>query len=169
MPSIYTKFFSLALLAVLIVVGLYYSFSQNFFFGQRNTDNQNLSGENITNQEAPTVMVRLSPLVNGIPAIPQDFPQEIPLEAGKVTKSATTFYLDQNAKQLSLSYQSGKTVVQKYAEYKNYLTQAGYQVTEGDSKAPIRSIYGTKGRNNLSFVISTVTGGTLVQIAYLSY
>ncbi len=114
-----------------------------------------------------TVMVENTPMVNGTLAVPAGFPRDIPLDRGEVLESATTQYPAQNARQLSVSYQSSKTAAQKYAEYKNYLETSGYEVTEGDANAPVRGIFGTKADANLSVVISSSEGKTLVQLSYL--
>ncbi len=112
------------------------------------------------------VEVESAPAVNGVIAAPEGLPEDFPWE-GVVTESATTHYPEYNAKQLSLSYQTPKTVAEKYAEYKNYMAKNGYTVTEGDPKASVRALFGTKSGTNLSVVISNPDNITLVQISYL--
>ena len=113
------------------------------------------------------VELERTPMVNNTLGAPAGFPQSIPLEQSNITESVTTNFPELKAKQLSLTYQSVKTVTQKYAEYKNYLTTSGYQITEGSSNSPVRAIFGTKTEANLSVAISSVKGQTIVQISYL--
>lgn len=113
------------------------------------------------------VVVENTPTAGGVLPAPAGFPQDIPLEKDKITESATTRYPNQDARQLSVSYRSSRTTVQKYAEYKSYMQQAGYAVTEGPASAPVRAIFGVKAGANLSVAISSSAAGTLVQISYL--
>lgn len=148
---------------VLLVLGAGYALSTKY-----RTSNQGDSSVSPANDDRPaTVVVENTPMVNGTIPAPAGFPQDIPLEKGEILESAITQYPEQNAKQLSLSYQSAKTIAQKYAEYKSYMQQAGYQITEGDASSPVRAIFGTKESANLSVAISSLKKQTLVQLSYL--
>ena len=114
-----------------------------------------------------TVVVENTSLINGTLSLPAGFPQDIPLEKGNLIESATTYYPEQNVRQLSISYQSSKTVTQKYAEYKNYMAASGYKITEENTNAPVRAIFGVKEDRNLSVALSNREGKTLVQLSYL--
>ena len=127
----------------------------------------NLPTSESTNDQSATVMVKNTPMVNGTILAPRGFPPDIPLESSNLTESATTEFPGENVRQLSVSYQSSKTVAEKYAEYRNYMTASGYQITEGDTSSPIRTILGTKESANLSVIISRAEGRTLVQLSYL--
>ena len=129
------------------------------------SDDSNVTSD--ANTEATDPIVETTKVVNGITPAPTGFPSDIPIEAGAILESNTTYYPDQNAEQLTLSYKSTKTVTQKYTEYKNYLTKAGYQITEGSSTSPVRAVFGTKPDVNLTVAVSSVDGRTLVQISYL--
>lgn len=120
-----------------------------------------------SNDGSGVVMVKNTPVVNGVLRVPEGFPQDIPLDGEKIIESATTQYPDQDTQQLSVSYQSSGTIAQKYAEYRAYLNQAGYSVTEGETNSLTRSIAGTKEDTVLSVAISNVDGKTLVQLSYL--
>lgn len=120
-----------------------------------------------TNNLSAVVTVENTPMVNGALPLPRGFPQDIPIEDSEIVESSTTYYPAQNADQLSVSYRSTKTIWQKYAEYKDYMNQAGYSLTEGDSNAPVRTISGSKENISLSVIVSSVEGGTLVQLSYL--
>lgn len=128
---------------------------------------ENLPTSVNSNDQSVTVMVKNTPTVNGVILAPRGFPPDIPLESNNLTESATTEFPRENARQLSVSYQSSKTIAEKYAEYRNYMTASGYQITEGDAGSPIRTILGTKESANLSVVINRAEGGTLVQLSYL--
>ena len=119
------------------------------------------------NDESATVVVENTSIVNGVTPAPRGFPQDIPLESGNLTESATTQYPRENARQLSVSYLSSKTIAQKYAEYKTYMSQAGYSLTEGNATASVRAIFGVKEDSNLSVAISSSKGKTLIQLSYL--
>lgn len=130
-----------------------------------NQGNLPISGS--VDDKLATVMVKNTPMVNGVIPAPRDFPPDIPLESGNLTESATTEFPGESAQQLSVSYQSSRTIAQKYAEYRNYMTASGYQITEGDINSPIRTILGAKESANLSVIISSAEGSTLVQLSYL--
>lgn len=138
------------------------------FFKYRSVPNQeNLPTPDNTNHEPRTVVVENTPMVNGSFSLPAGFPQDIPIEVGNLIESATTRYPEQNVQQLSISYRSSKTITQKYAEYRNYMTVSGYQITEENGTAQVRAIFGVKEGHNLSVAISSREGKTLVQISYL--
>lgn len=105
--------------------------------------------------------------INGVSQAPEGFPADIPIEQSNILESVTTNYPELGARQLSLTYESSQTVDEKYAEYKNYLTNAGYIVTEGDASSPVKAVFGTNDTANLSVVISSYGEKTRVQIAYL--
>lgn len=117
--------------------------------------------------EAAIVMVKNTPMVDGVLPVPAEFPQDIPLEPNEILESATTDYPAQDARQLSVSYRSSKTIAQKYSEYKDYMAASGYQLEESDTGEQGKTIFGTKEGANLSVVISSSEGKTLVQLSYL--
>jgi hypothetical protein len=121
-----------------------------------------------TDNLSAVVTVENTLMVNGILPVPQGFPEDIPLESGEIVESATTYYPDQNAKQLSVSYRSAKTMVEKYAEYKDYMNQADYSLTEKDGSSGTKTLSGTKGDNSFSVTIRNADGKTLVELSYLS-
>jgi|SRR3989344_76235 len=122
----------------------------------------------VGNQNPMRVVAESTPAVNGVLSVPKGFPQDIPMEKGGILESAISNYPDQNARQLSVSYISSKTVTQKYAEYKNYMVSSGYEIKEGGSvSSSVRAIFGTKSDVNFSVAISSSGGSTLVQLSYL--
>lgn len=130
-------------------------------------DQGNPSTSNDVDGEQAMVVVGNTPMINGVVPAPAGFPQDIPLESGNLVESATTQYPREDARQLSLSYLSSKTMTQKYAEYKNYMEQTGYQITEGSAGSSLKTIWGTKENANLTVVVSSKEGKTLVQLSYL--
>ena len=156
------KIVSVVIVILLVLVAGY------VLFGKYRASNQaNLPVSGDTDDESAMVVVENTPMVNGTLSVPTNFPQEIPIERGEILESALTRYPEQNAQQLSVSYRSLRTVAQKYAEYKSYLNQAGYDITEGGANAPVRAIFGTKEAANLSVFISRADNRTLVQLSYL--
>ena len=151
-----------AIVVVLAILGVGYILSEKYPVSNGNP-NPN------PNNMSKVVTVENTLMVGGILPLPTGFPQDIPLEEDEILESATTYYPNQNAKQLSVSYRSLKTITQKYVEYKAYMSQTGYKVAEDspNSSSSVRTILGTKADTNLSVAISSMKGGTLVEISYL--
>ena len=154
-----------AIIIILLVLGAGFLLFLKYRTSSLNQENSPTSGG--TNGEPATVVVKNTPMVNGIISVPVGFPQGIPLESGSLIESSTTQYPGENVQQLSISYRSSKTIAQKYTEYKDYMNQAGYSLTEGNKSAPVRAIFGTKENTNLSVAISSSKGKTLIQLSYL--
>ena len=154
-----------AIIIILLVLGAGFLLFLKYRTSSLNQENSPTSGG--TNGGPATVVVKNTPMVNGIISVPVGFPQGIPLESGSLIESATTQYPGENVQQLSISYRSSKTIAQKYTEYKDYMNQAGYSLTEGNKSAPVRAIFGTKENTNLSVAISSSEGKTLIQLSYL--
>lgn len=159
-----------SLIIILLILGAGY-----LFFSQYDAYKQPIPTEapGDAMDETESVIVMNTPLVNGVLTIPKDFPQDIPVESESILESATTRYPGQNALLLSLSYESSQTIAQKYAEYKNYMQLAGYEITEEDINVLAKGIFGVKEDIKLSVVVSASgnetleTLETLVEIGYL--
>ena len=151
-----------AVIIIILILGLSYVLYTNY----KPAVERSPMSDN-TKDTSEVVMVENTPMVNGVLSAPTGFPQEIPLESGAIIESATTKYPGGIATQLSASYKSSKTLAQKYTEYKNYMTAAGYQITESGNGSTLKAIFGTDSNVNLSVVISSSIDGTLVQISYL--
>lgn len=171
MERSYTSRIISAIVIILLLAGaIYYLISSK---GTLNPDaaNQTESDDATTAPTAATqpmkVVVENSRSLAGKLSLPAEFPSSIPVETANITESATTRFPEQNAIQLSLSYKSSKSIIAKYEEYKAYMTEAGYSVTEGDARASVRSIFGTKADANFTVAISNSGSMTLVQISYL--
>ena len=121
-----------------------------------------------TNKLSAVVMVENTPMVDGVLPIPRGFPLELSPERAEIVESATTYYPHQQAKQLSVSYLSSDTMQEKYNEYRSYMLQAGYNLTEGGKSSDTRTLSGDKGSSTLSITISNTDGKTLVELSYLS-
>ncbi|MDO8471231.1 MAG: hypothetical protein Q7S49_01340 [bacterium] len=154
-----------AFVIVLLILGAGFLLFLKYRTSSLNQENSPTSGG--TNEEPATVVVKNTPMINGVISVPVGFPQGIPLESGSLIESATTQYPGENVQQLSVSYRSSKTIAQKYTEYKDYMNQAGYSLTEGSASATVRAIFGTKENTNLSVAISSFEGKTLIQLSYL--
>ena len=113
------------------------------------------------------VTVENTMATGGVLSAPQGFPQDIPYENHDISDSSVTHYQYEHLKQLTLNYYSSTSVLQKYAEYLNYMTQSGYEITRQE-ESPISSlISGNKAGVTLSVDISENTGTTtLVKISY---
>lgn len=149
-----------SVLAIVLLVALGY-----ILFNKYGAKNGQVPQED--NTALMEVVVEHTPRTNGVLPVPTEFPQDIPVEKTSIVESATSVFSDLNARQLTVSYQSKKTVGEKYTEYKNYMTEAGYTLSEGGTGANLKSVFGTKENINLTVVISKAEVGSLVQIAYL--
>jgi hypothetical protein len=145
------------LLITLIVVALALGFILSGKYPVFNGSKNNLSAQ---------VTVRNTPMVDGTLPVPPLFPEEIPLENTLILESATTYHPGDEFTQLSVSYRSLKTVAEKYEEYKDYMNQAGYNLTEY-SASEIKTLFGIKSDASLSINIKNVDGKTLVELSYL--
>jgi len=146
------KIISFGIVAVLILVFVYVLIGQNNSGSTLVTDT---NSETVSNES------------NGGMPVPQGFPQDIPVERSSIVDSKALEYKEENLKELSVSYESTESVQVKYSEYKTYLSQAGYTVTEGNPNSPVKSMTGLKPEANLAVVISSINGKTLVQLAYI--
>ena len=153
------------LLAVVVVILI---LSIGYLVATKYDAKKNLQdGDKASETEPLDVVVAHTERVNGVLPVPPGFPADIPVEKTDVVESATTDYPTLGAKQLSLNYQTSKTVAAKLAEYRDYMKKMGYTITEGNSASPVKALFGVKDDANLSVVISSHEGKTLVQIAYL--
>lgn len=152
----------LAVVVVLLVLALAYLVATKYDSKKVMED-----AEKAKETEPLDVVVSYTERVNGVLPTPPGFPTDIPVEKTDVVESAVTDYPTLGAKQLSLNYQTSKTVAAKLAEYRDYMKKTGYTITESNPASPVKALFGTKEEANLSVVISSYNGKTLVQIAYL--
>ena len=110
----------LSIVAILLIVAVYFVFKDD----DKSEDGEIINNQAESNNQETIAVVENLPIVQGKASVPQGFPIEIPIEKDRVFESANTLYPNQSAKQLSLSYNSSKTVAQKYTEYKEYLIKA---------------------------------------------
>ena len=117
------------------------------------------------------VTVENTIMIHGVLSAPKEFPEDIPLEKEMILESATTNYPNKNTRQLSVAYKSSGTIMQKYLDYRNYMSQAGYNVIieEKDENSLARTVFGSKKNTNLSVVLSSLESGTLVELSYLIF
>lgn len=94
--------------------------------------------------------------------IPTDFPTDIPVENGvKVEQSYSLNYVGQ--KQLTIVFQSTKTVKENYALYTDFLNKHNWSISNKYESAKVSSLYGTKGNNDINVTISENTSGTFIK------
>ena len=99
--------------------------------------------------------------------LPQGFPEGIPVEAAVVTESYAAKYQDPPATQYTVTFRTSKSVEAKYKEYVDYLTAEGYQISEGDKNAPVKTLQATKANDDFLAVISKLGSSTQVQVGFL--
>lgn len=118
-------------------------------------------------EEIPAVVEYTQKTAEGLTPAPAGFPQDIPVEQEQIFESLSITYPGLSVKQLSVSYLTSKEVSEKYAEYRNYLTSAGYWLSEGISDPEMKSVTGVKEDSQLLVVVSNQGSGVMVQLAYL--
>ena len=150
----------LALGALLLFALLYY-FINSVYIGK--SEDYVATNEDTNNE----VIIQNTAMVGGALPAPSGLPSNLPIENGAIQESVTVTYPTKNAKQLSVSYRTTRSVEEKYAEYKKYFSQEGYSITEGPATSSMRTIFGSKGDLRLSVAISRPDSETLVQLAYL--
>ena len=154
---------SVYILAIILALGFLYMLYDNI--GTLSNDGQD--GKNFTSASM-VVKVENTLAVDGVLSAPKGFPQDIPLESQKITDSAVTLYPHEHLKQLSLSYQSVKSMDQKYTEYVGFMRQAGYEIEKEQKLSTKGTISGKKEEAMLSVILEKGSGvGTLVQILYI--
>ncbi len=150
-----------ALAVVVVLIAGYFAFR---YFSSSSAVDMNTSG---INGRASDAIVEGTPTVNGVLTVPVGLPEGLPIEEGNIVESVSTEYIEHNARQINVSYISAKTEAEVYDEYKKYVSENGYEVSEGDPSSAVRSITGKKENANLSVTVSTQEEGTLIQISYL--
>lgn len=91
-------------------------------------------------------------------SFPTDFPADIPTEKdAKLTQSYSLDYPEQ--KQLSIFFDSTKTVKENYALYSDYAKKEGWNILNTEEKSNLSFLYATKEsmEMNVTVVESTVT------------
>jgi hypothetical protein len=156
------KTVSAIIIVLTILIGAYILFTK---YGVPGDLNEEMTENG--NQEPMVVEVSDTPMVNGALSAPAGFPQDIPIENNNITESTTTNYPEQNAQQLSLSYQSSQSIESIYTAYMSYLTQSDYEIMEGEADSSVRALFGTRADANLTVAISNTGSQRLVQVSYL--
>lgn len=96
--------------------------------------------------------------------IPDNFPREIPIEAGNIIESYRVAYSGRGALQYTLSYHSEKTKSEKWDEYSDFMRQNGYTINAESSNRGEGTIAGVKNRNMLIVRIVNENDRTIVRI-----
>lgn len=93
---------------------------------------------------------------------PDDFPTDIPVEKGvKVEQSYSLNYVGQ--KQLTIVFQSTKTVKENYSLYTDFLNKQNWSISNKYESAKISSLYGTKDSSDINITISENASGTSIK------
>lgn len=88
--------------------------------------------------------------------IPVDFPSGIPIETDVLPSQSYALNYS-NQKQLTVVFDSTKTISQNYALYKNFLKQDGWIIKNSYEDAKISFLYGIKGDSDINITINTKT------------
>lgn len=85
--------------------------------------------------------------------IPTDFPTDIPVEKGATFgQSYSLNYVGQ--KQLTIVFQSTKTVKENYSLYADFLVKQGWNISNKYESAKLSSLYGIKGSSDINVTIN---------------
>ena len=104
----------------------------------------------------------------GSSRLPSGFPSDVFVDTASIVQSYTANFPDRKVSQHTLSYTSEKPAKTVFTEYLDSLKKAGFQFAENGIDEKSMSLYGSRSGNDLSVVISTSNGQTLVQITYLA-
>lgn len=86
-------------------------------------------------------------------SMPTDFPTDIPVEKGiKFEQSYGLNYAGQ--KQLTIVFQSTKTVKENYALYSEFLKKNNWNISNKYESPKLSSLYGAKENNDINVTIS---------------
>ncbi|HEX8994330.1 MAG TPA: hypothetical protein VF803_03700 [Candidatus Paceibacterota bacterium] len=92
---------------------------------------------------------------------PTGFPADIPVERGTtLMQSYSLSYVGKN--QLSISFDSVKTVEENYELYESYLSGAGFSITNTYRSAALASLYGVSTTTEINVTIRE-SAGTLAK------
>lgn len=94
--------------------------------------------------------------------MPTDFPTDIPVEKGiKFEQSYSLNYVAQ--KQLTIVFQSTKTVKENYSLYTDFLKKQNWLILNKYESVKLSSLYGTKASNDINVTISESASGPSVK------
>ncbi|MBX4198871.1 hypothetical protein KW800_01180 [Candidatus Parcubacteria bacterium] len=104
---------------------------------------------------------------NGLSSLPVGFPSDIPVEVSNITESYRAAYQGKGLVQYTVSYTSEKSRESLWNSYSEFMNKSGYTIDKGSSSKSLGQIYGVKGIDSLSIIISVRGGLSLVQINLL--
>ncbi len=151
----------LLLVFLLIIVGIVYLLAGGNYLQKKTQDDTAVGGG------VKVDYVNLNETKDGADKLPKGLPAGIPIETEEVTESYTANYQDPLATQYTVTFRTSKSVDAKYKEYVDYLTAEGYQISEGDKNAPVKTLQATKANDDFLAVISKQGSYTQVQLGYL--
>lgn len=99
--------------------------------------------------------------------IPTGFPGTIPVETKNAFESYSITFPERKMTQYSISYISEKTPQEKYKEYLDFMTKAGFAFDKNGKNEAEGQLYGVKKGNDLAVSARTEQGKTAVKITYL--
>jgi|SRR3989344_1346216 len=99
--------------------------------------------------------------------LPKGFPEDLPVEIVNIIESSSTSYMETGATAYSIRYKTDASQEEKYDEYLNYMTKAGYEFGELGKNKEQGVLLGKKGNDALSVTITSEDGATYVQLSVL--
>lgn len=99
--------------------------------------------------------------------LPQGFPTFIPVETKRTTESYAMNFPDRKLTQYTVNYTTDKTLDQKYKEYTDFMSVNGFVVKPSTDTVSTKTLFASKGNDDLLIVLSAVGKDTTVQIAYV--
>lgn len=151
----HTKKQLLSIVALLIFIALL------LFFGF-NSRQQTDVGEDYVAEEAVIIEDTVATL--GSLQVPPGFPAQIPVETENLLEGFKVTYLERQLVEFSLKYESSLTPENKWSEYMEYMTSAGYEID--DTGVSNGRLTGANGSNSLLVGIALEGGRTIVRLKY---
>ncbi|KKQ21606.1 hypothetical protein A2999_01425 [Candidatus Wolfebacteria bacterium RIFCSPLOWO2_01_FULL_38_11] len=144
------------IILIVIIIILIAAFIGGIVYYRRILNRQHLKDEILNSPEAISFKINnfiLQPRKKDFGSqLPPEFPKEIPIESGvKIEQSYGLNY--QNQKQLSLVFQSEKTVLKNYDIYYDYLIKNNWNIINNHRGENISSLYASKESQKINITI----------------
>ncbi len=107
-------------------------------------------------------------ITDGVKQLPAGFPTDIPVETKNISKSEVLAYPDRGATLYSVQYMSSKQTEELYSAYSKYLSTNGFTIVSQSKSASLIRYQAIKDREELNIIINPESGGTKIQLVYVT-
>ncbi len=135
---------------------------------RRSGNNLDGQGSDVTEESVFLNAVDINNAQTDAEKLPEGFPRDIPVELETITVSDTKVYTDRPVPITvhTVNYTTTSTALEKYNQYLDYMTRAGFEFAENGRDEGNHALNGTKNGDSLLVVASSLNGETVVQISY---